>query len=55
MSGRARRCWTGKKDRTQLITFLDRHAATAPRVTVRYAIEQFHPDLRQHYLGLRGA
>ena len=45
----------GKKDRAQLIAFLDRHAATAPRVTVRYAIEHFDPDLRQHYLGLRGA
>ena len=45
----------GKKDRAQLTAFLDRHAATAPRVTVRYAIEHFDPDLRQHYLGLRGA
>jgi 3-methyladenine DNA glycosylase AlkD len=45
----------GKKDSAQLIAFLDRHAATAPRVTLRYAIEHLDPDLRQHYLGLRGA
>jgi 3-methyladenine DNA glycosylase AlkD len=44
----------GKKDPDQLITFLDRHAATAPRVTLRYAIERLNPDLRQHYLRLRG-
>jgi len=45
----------GKKDRAQLIAFLDRHAGTAPRVTVRFSIEHLDPDLRQHYLGLRRA
>jgi 3-methyladenine DNA glycosylase AlkD len=43
----------GKKDEEKLIAFLDRHAATLPRVTLRYAIEQLAADRRQHYLGLR--
>jgi 3-methyladenine DNA glycosylase AlkD len=42
----------GKSDRAQLIDFLDRHAGTAPRVTLRYAIEHLDPPLRQHYLKL---
>ena len=42
----------GKKDQDKLIAFLDRHAATLPRVTLRYAIERLAPDVRQHYLGL---
>jgi 3-methyladenine DNA glycosylase AlkD len=42
----------GKVDRAQLIAFLDRHAATAPRITLRYAIEHLEPSQRQHYLKL---
>jgi len=42
----------GKKDQDRLIAFLDQYAATAPRVTLRYAIEHLDPNLRQHYLGL---
>lgn len=42
----------GKSDRQGLIDFLDRHAGTAPRVTLRYAIERLEPALRQHYLTL---
>jgi 3-methyladenine DNA glycosylase AlkD len=42
----------GKSDRARLIDFLDRHAATAPRVTLRFAIEHFDPALRKHYLML---
>ena len=42
----------GKADRERLIDFLNRHAATAPRVTLRYAIEHLDPQLRQHYLKL---
>ncbi len=45
----------GKKDQPRLIAFLDRHAATAPRVTLRYAIEHLDPKLRQHYLGMGSA
>jgi hypothetical protein len=37
----------------KLIDFLDRHAATMPRVMLRYAIEHLDPDQRTHYLGLK--
>jgi 3-methyladenine DNA glycosylase AlkD len=40
----------GKQDKAQLLAFLDKHAATAPRVTLRYAVERLEPDQRQHYL-----
>jgi 3-methyladenine DNA glycosylase AlkD len=42
----------GKHDRDQLLDFLDRHAATAPRVLLRYAIEHLEPERRAHYLAL---
>jgi 3-methyladenine DNA glycosylase AlkD len=37
----------------KLIDFLDRHAATMPRVMLRYAIEHLDPDQRTHYLNLK--
>jgi 3-methyladenine DNA glycosylase AlkD len=40
----------GKHDRGRLRAFLDRHAATAPRVLLRYAIEHLDPQQRAHYL-----
>jgi hypothetical protein len=40
----------GSKDRTELVRFLDKHAATMPRVTLRYAIEHFDKKQRTHYL-----
>jgi 3-methyladenine DNA glycosylase AlkD len=40
----------GKHDRGRLLAFLDRHAATAPRVLLRYAIEHLDPQQRAHYL-----
>jgi len=43
----------GKHDRARLLAFLDRHAATAPRVVLRFAIEHLDPLQRAHYLGLR--
>jgi 3-methyladenine DNA glycosylase AlkD len=43
----------GKKDRARLVRFLDRYAATMPRVTLRYAIERLDRADRNHYLGLR--
>lgn len=42
----------GKKDPERLKNFLDIHASTMPRVTLRYAIEKFDPATRKHYLSL---
>lgn len=42
----------GMRDRARLDTFLDQHAATMPRVMLRYAVEKHARDRRQHYLGL---
>ncbi|MBI2285323.1 DNA alkylation repair protein [Candidatus Saccharibacteria bacterium] len=43
----------GKKvNRQILINFLDKHAATMPRTSLRYAIEHFDPELKMHYMGL---
>jgi 3-methyladenine DNA glycosylase AlkD len=44
----------GKKDRQRLIGFLDKHAATMPRTALRYAIEHFDKEQREHYLSMRG-
>jgi 3-methyladenine DNA glycosylase AlkD len=44
---------TGKKDKEQLLRFLDRHAATMPRVTLRYAMEHFDKEERDHYMGMK--
>ena len=43
----------GKHHPDQLIRFLDEHAATMPRVSLRYAIEHLHPTERRHYLALK--
>ncbi len=45
----------GKHDRPRLLAFLDAHAATMPRTTLRFAIEHLDPETRAHYLGLRSA
>lgn len=45
----------GDVDRPQLLAFLDAHAATMPRVALRYAIEHLEPDERAYYLGLKHA
>jgi hypothetical protein len=34
----------GKQDQRRLLAFLDRHAVTAPRVLLRYAIEHLAPS-----------
>jgi len=45
----------GKRvDRAVLLQFLDKHAATMPRTTLRYAIEHLPPEQRAHYMGLKG-
>jgi 3-methyladenine DNA glycosylase AlkD len=43
----------GKQDRQRMLTFLDQYAATMPRVTLRYAIEPFDKEERDHYLGMK--
>lgn len=40
-------------DGAELRTFLDEHAASMPRTALRYAIEHFPPEERQHFRGLR--
>ena len=42
----------GGKDRAAQLAFLDKYAATMPRVMLRYAIEKLLPKEREHYLGL---
>jgi 3-methyladenine DNA glycosylase AlkD len=45
--------FAGDKDRERLTQFLDKYAATMPRVTLRYAIEKFDKKQREHYLKLK--
>jgi 3-methyladenine DNA glycosylase AlkD len=40
----------GKRDEPRLLAYLDAHAASMPRVTVRYAIEKLDPAVRSRYL-----
>ena len=42
----------GKHDRPRLLAFLDAHAATMPRTTLRYAVEHLDKALKAHYMGL---
>tara|TARA_R110002051_G_scaffold299715_2_gene366930 strand:+ start:594 stop:1247 length:654 start_codon:yes stop_codon:yes gene_type:complete len=42
----------GKRDEDRLKAFLNKYAATLPRVTLRFAIEKFTPQLRKHYLNM---
>ncbi len=45
--------FAGDRDRKQLMSFLDKYAATMPRVTLRYATEHFDKKQRDQYLKLR--
>lgn len=45
--------FAGDKDRARLLSFLDEHAATMPRVALRYAIEKLDKKEREHYLSLK--
>jgi 3-methyladenine DNA glycosylase AlkD len=40
----------GKKDPTRLVAFLERHAATMPRTTLRYAVEKLNKTLRTAFM-----
>jgi hypothetical protein len=43
----------GKKDPQRLLSFLDKYAATMPRVALRYAIEHLDKEQRNHYLSMK--
>ena len=45
--------FAGDKDRARLMRFLDEHAATMPRVNLRYATEQFDKKQRDKYLAMK--
>jgi 3-methyladenine DNA glycosylase AlkD len=42
----------GKRDEPRLLAFLDAHAATMPRVMLRYTIEKLDKPMRDTYLAL---
>lgn len=46
---------TGIKGRPQLLAFLDKHAATMPRVMLRYAIEKLDKKQKEHYMKITKA
>jgi 3-methyladenine DNA glycosylase AlkD len=43
----------GDVDRQRLLNFLDQYAASMPRTTLRYALEHFDKEQREHYLGMK--
>lgn len=43
----------GKKDENKLKEFLDKHAHSMPRVTLRYAVEKFDKRTKEHYMNLK--
>jgi len=43
----------GDSDRQKLLAFLDKHAASMPRVTLRYATEHFDKQQRDKYLEMK--
>ncbi len=45
--------FAGDKDPRKLSIFLDKYAATMPRVALRYAIEHFDKKQREYYMGLK--
>ena len=45
----------GDVDRRKLLKFLDQHAASMPRVLLRYSIEKLDKQQRDHYMNLKKA
>jgi 3-methyladenine DNA glycosylase AlkD len=43
----------GKKDPARLLAFLEKHAATMPRVILRYAIEKLEPSLKAKFMAMK--
>lgn len=46
--------YAGDQDRAKLIAFLEKHAASMPRVALRYATEHLDGEQRDRYLGKKG-
>jgi 3-methyladenine DNA glycosylase AlkD len=46
--------YVGDQDQAKLITFLDKHATSMPRVSLRYATEHLDGEQGDRYLGKRG-
>ncbi len=40
----------GKRDKGRLLAFLDKYAATMPRITLRYAVEKLEKKLKETYM-----
>lgn len=47
--------FAGDKNCARLVKFLDKYAATMPRVTLRYALEHFDKKERDYYLNMKRA
>ncbi len=45
--------YAGSKDRSQLLQFLDKYAASMPRTALRYALEHFDKPTREYYMHLK--
>lgn len=45
--------YAGDKDPQRLLSFLDKQAASMPRITLRYAIEHLDKKQRDHYLSMK--
>jgi 3-methyladenine DNA glycosylase AlkD len=45
--------YAGDKDEKELLSFLDKHAATMPRILLRNAIEKLDKKKREHYLSMK--
>ena len=45
----------GKRDPKRLIAFLERHAATMPRTTLRYAVEKLNKNVRTAFMNRASA
>jgi 3-methyladenine DNA glycosylase AlkD len=43
----------GKKHRDKLVAFLEKYAVSMPRVTLRYALEQFDKDEKEYYSNIK--